>query len=66
MEKSKKRKLVFKIYFRITTKYFKHQGQVIILIKIGSFGRVKLALNKTTKKYYALKILKKAEIIKLK
>lgn len=32
----------------------------------GSFGRVKLAKNKSTGKYCALKILKKAEIIKLK
>ena len=33
---------------------------------VGSFGRVRLALNKKTKEYLALKILKKAEIIKLK
>ena len=32
----------------------------------GSFGRVKLAKNKSTGKYVAIKILKKAEIIKLK
>lgn len=32
----------------------------------GSFGRVKLAKNKKTGKYVAIKILKKAEIIKLK
>ena len=32
----------------------------------GCFGRVKLAKNKSTGKYVALKILKKAEIIKLK
>ena len=32
----------------------------------GSFGRVKLAKNKTNGKYVAIKILKKAEIIKLK
>jgi len=32
----------------------------------GSFGRVKIAKNKTTGKYCAIKILKKAEIIKLK
>ena len=30
----------------------------------GSFGRVKLAKNKTNGKYVAIKILKKAEIIK--
>lgn len=32
----------------------------------GSFGRVKLAKSKSTGKYVAIKILKKAEIIKLK
>ncbi len=32
----------------------------------GSFGRVKISKNKVTGKYYAIKILKKAEIIKLK
>jgi serine/threonine protein kinase len=33
---------------------------------VGSFGRVRLAKNKLDGKYYAAKILKKAEIIKLK
>ena len=32
----------------------------------GSFGRVRLSRNKLSNKYYALKILKKAEIIRLK
>ena len=32
----------------------------------GSFGRVKLAKNKKDGKYVAIKILKKAELIKLK
>ena len=32
----------------------------------GSFGRVRLAKEKATGKYYALKILKKHDIIKLK
>ena len=32
----------------------------------GSFGRVKLSKHKTTGKFWAIKILKKAEIIKLK
>jgi serine/threonine protein kinase len=36
------------------------------LYKKGSFGRVKIAQCKSTKKYHAIKILKKAEIIKLK
>jgi protein kinase X len=33
---------------------------------IGSFGRVKLTKNKKAGEYYAMKILKKADIIKLK
>ena len=32
----------------------------------GSFGRVRIAKSKTTGKYQAIKVLKKAEIIKLK
>ena len=31
----------------------------------GSFGRVKLSKHKSTGKFWAIKILKKAEIIKL-
>ena len=38
----------------------------VILNHTGSFGRVKIATCKNTKKHYAIKILKKAEIIKLK
>jgi serine/threonine protein kinase len=37
-----------------------------ILVYSGSFGRVKLAKNKSTGRYIALKMLKKSEIIKLK
>ena len=33
---------------------------------LGSFGRVRIAKNKQSNKYWAVKILKKAEIIKLK
>jgi len=33
---------------------------------LGSFGRVKIARQKSSGKYFAIKILKKAEIIKLK
>lgn len=33
---------------------------------LGSFGRVRLAKNKKTGEYFAMKILKKADIIKLK
>ena len=32
----------------------------------GSFGRVRLCRNKKTGEYFAMKILKKADIIKLK
>ena len=32
----------------------------------GSFGRVRISKSKTTGKYHAIKMLKKAEIIKLK
>jgi serine/threonine protein kinase len=38
----------------------------VILNYTGSFGRVKIATCKTSKKHYAIKILKKSEIIKLK
>jgi serine/threonine protein kinase len=46
-------------------KWAKHSEQVL-KINIGSFGRVKVALCKSTKKHHAIKILKKSEIIKLK
>jgi len=36
------------------------------LNSLGSFGRVKLGKNKQNGKFYAVKILKKAEIIRLK
>jgi serine/threonine protein kinase len=47
------------------------QGQTLgtgikYIHKLGSFGRVKIAKQKSTGKYFAIKILKKAEIIKLK
>ena len=32
----------------------------------GSFGRVVLIRHKPTKKYYAMKILKKAQVVRLK
>lgn len=49
----------------------KHSEQVDpqplrLLTRQGSFGRVKLSRNKKTNKYYAMKILKKSEIIRLK
>ncbi len=33
---------------------------------VGSFGRVRLCRNKKSGEYFAMKILKKADIIKLK
>ena len=33
---------------------------------LGSFGRVRLCRNRKTGEYFAMKILKKADIIKLK
>ena len=40
--------------------------QFLTTLGTGSFGRVKLAKHKSTGKFCAGKILKKAEIIKLK
>lgn len=40
--------------------------EVLQTLGTGSFGRVRLAKNKSNSKYFALKILKKAEIIRLK
>ena len=37
-----------------------------ILNSSGSFGRVRLARNKATNEFIALKMLKKAEILRLK
>jgi serine/threonine protein kinase len=37
-----------------------------LIFMLGSFGRVRLARNKKTGEYFAMKILKKADIIKLK
>ena len=36
------------------------------MFRVGSFGRVRLAKSKKTGKYFALKILKKFDIVKLK
>ena len=38
----------------------------IIIHYLGSFGRVRLARNKSTNEFIALKMLKKAEILRLK
>lgn len=40
--------------------------ELLCTLGTGSFGRVKLARENNTKQYYAIKILKKAEIIRLK
>jgi serine/threonine protein kinase len=39
---------------------------ITLTLRIGSFGRVRLAKNKKTNEFFAMKILKKADIIKLK
>ena len=41
-------------------------GIYILIILIGSFGRVRLAKDKKTGEYVALKMLKKSEILRLK
>lgn len=41
-------------------------GMINNFLLTGSFGRVRLARNKKTGEFYAMKILKKADIIKLK
>lgn len=41
-------------------------GKLKYIIFIGSFGRVKIGKHKNSGRYVAIKILKKAEIIKLK
>ena len=40
--------------------------EIMQTLGIGSFGVVKLIRNKVNKKYYALKMLKKEDLIKLK
>lgn len=40
--------------------------QVNKVLKIGSFGRVRISKHKSSGKFLAIKILKKSEIIKLK
>jgi protein kinase X len=54
MEKTSKKKISLNDYDQIKT------------VGTGSFGRVKLVKQKKDKTYHALKMLKKAEIIKLK
>ena len=50
----------------MTTKFSRLWGRVGVLYHSGSFGRVRLTRNKKNDKFYAVKILKKAEIIRLK
>ena len=68
MQKAKKMKLSdYEIHHTLGTGSKNPSNFIIIFaIFIGSFGRVKLARNKITNKWVALKILKKAEIIRLK
>lgn len=40
--------------------------EILNTLGTGSFGRVKLARHKQTNKYYALKMLKKSDIVKSK
>ena len=40
--------------------------ELLETVGLGSFGRVRLSRNKKTNKIYALKILKKTEIVRLK
>lgn len=40
--------------------------EVLATLGTGSFGRVRLAKDKKTSEYVALKMLKKAEILRLK
>ena len=41
-------------------------GTGLLNLTLGSFGRVKLVKHKATGEFYALKALKKAEILRLK
>jgi protein kinase X len=50
----------------VKSKVLLSEFEFIKTIGTGSFGRVKLARHKKTNKIYAIKMLKKAEIIKLK
>jgi protein kinase A len=59
-----KRKVALSDYEMTTT--LGTGNSIAYFIDIGSFGRVRLAKNKKTGEYFAMKILKKADIIKLK
>ena len=52
--------------YDMTTTLGTGNSDIILIYFKGSFGRVKLARNKKTGEYFAMKILKKADIIKLK
>ena len=58
-----KRKVALSDYEMTTTL---GTGNIIPPQRLGSFGRVRLSKNKKTGEYFAMKILKKADIIKLK
>ena len=71
MEKSKVAKKVKLTDYTImqtlgTGRPFTYSFANFLFHNIGSFGRVRLIKSKVNSKHYALKALKKAEIIKLK
>lgn len=53
----------FELLNTVGTGILKHK---FILIKLGSFGRVRLGKHKKSGKIYAIKMLKKSEIIRSK
>ena len=61
-------KLIFKLNLEMTSKRKVNVSDYDLLqtLETESFDRVCLAKEKATEKYYALKILKKHDIIKLK
>ena len=61
-------KLIFKLNLEMASKRKVNVSDYDLLqtLGTGSFGRVRLTKEKTTGKYYALKIFKKHDIIKLK
>jgi len=52
--------------YDITTTLGTGKWNLVITTMLGSFGRVRLAKHKKSGEYFAMKILKKSDIIKLK
>ena len=50
----------------MTQKLSLQDFELLQTVGTGSFGRVRIARNKTTGEYVAMKILKKSEILRLK